>query len=193
MILGINGLNLEPLYLEIPSEHIHRGEVYFETILSIHRALRLAGMPQTHEAAYMAIEKSLGFVCQGSESEVDFWDYQHWDDPDPLATFFVVFPKSHRGVGMAGAQMLASKKYWYFSKTSMAPQTTESLITLINENGDFVIPFDEPLNEEGAPIPLGEVLVPDLQFASQEQADEAVAMLTNPHIGYMARKIVVLP
>jgi len=94
---------------------------------------------------------------------------------------------------MAGAQMLASKKYWYFSKTSMAPQTEDSLITLINENGDFVIPFDEPLDEGGSPIPLGEFFVPDTQFISQEQADQAVALLTNPHIGYSARKIAAQP
>ena len=192
MILGINGLNLEPLYLEIPGEHIHQNNVYFETILSIHRALRLAGNPQNHKKAYKAIEESLGFVRCGCEEDVNFWDYQHWDDPDPLATFFVVFPKSHKGQGMAGAQMLASKKYWYFSKTSMAPQTEDSLITLINDNGDFVIPFDEPLDDEGEPIALGEFYVPEAQFISQDQADQAVALLTNPHIGYMARKTAIL-
>lgn len=192
MILGINGLNLEPLYLEIPKEHVCDNNVYFETILSIHRALRLAGSPQTHQKAYKAIEDALGFVhCGSSDDEVDFWDYQHWDDPDPLATFFVVFPSNHPGVGMAGAQMLASKKYWYFSKTSMAPQTDDSLIALINDSGDFVIPFDEPLNEEGTPVPLGEFYVPDMQFASQEQADQAVALLTNPQIGYHARTISI--
>ena len=191
MILGINGLHLEPLYLEMPAEHIHKNSVYFETILSIHRALRLAGSPQNHRKAYKAIEDGLGFVRGGCE-EVNFWDYQHWDDPDPLATFFVVFPKDHKGQGMANAQMLASKKYWYFSKTSMAPQTEDALITLINENGDFVIPFDEPLNDEGAPVALGEFFVPEMQFASQEQADQAIALLTNPHIGYSARKVAII-
>jgi len=93
MILGINGLNLEPLYLEMPAQHVHDNSVYFETILSIHRVLRLAGAPQAHKKAYKVIEDALGFSHRGTEGEVDFWDHQHWDDPDPLATFLLFFQK----------------------------------------------------------------------------------------------------
>lgn len=179
--LGIYSLYDQPLVLVVPSSALISGDtgvdgVSYDFIHSIDRVLRTVPL-NIPQAAYNELERELGIV-QG-RGEATFWHHRHWDDTDDLATFCVSFPEEHECPHIAGKCLLATTRHRLLANPCLAPQIEHdhAMMVLVDESGNMVLPFDEPLDSNGQVVSLGHVLLSKGQFPSEDQAAQAVERL----------------
>lgn len=174
VVLGINSLYNQPLLVVVPSSGLHHTddgvpEITYSFIHKIDEVLR--GLrKKSPEDAYQLLERKLGITI-GSEP-ASFWHFRHWDDNNEEATFIVKFSDEHESPHLSGKYLLASSRHKLFASPCLAPQVTHvpPLMVLVDDEGNMVFPFDEPLNKDGVAVPLGPVQLPTAQFSSHEQS-----------------------
>lgn len=179
--LGINSLHNQPLLIAVPlyalvNESGESAEITYEFIFKIDAVLRSLESI-TVDCAYRALKSELDI--NKSHAHADFWHMRHWDDPNDLATFIVEFGDDHESRYIAGKYFLASSCHRLFANPCLAPQIRHepAIMVLVDDEGNMALPFDEPLNAEGNPVPLGLVQIPTKQFQDIEQANAARVIL----------------
>lgn len=180
-ILGINSLYHQPLKLTIPAEKLIVGEdgtpgLPYGLLNAIDRVLRTVRM-NVPESAYEALARDM--QLEEGNGPHDFWHYRHWDDGDDLATFNVQFPDAHPSAFVAGRHLLATTQYRLMASPCLAPQIEHErkLMMLVGEDGNMVLPFDKPLDENGNAVNLGTILLHKEQFPKYQQAELAADLL----------------
>lgn len=177
-LLGISSLYSKPLLLIVPSKYITDQEppgLAYDLIYEIDLTLRCM-QSKDAETAYRALDS--GYGLKKGNGIADFWHYRHWDDANNLATFIVEIPK-HASVHLDGKYLLASSRHQHFANPCLAPQISNepAIMVLVDDEGNMVLPFDNPLNDEGEPVEVGTVSLPSRQFSTSSQAIEAKAIL----------------
>lgn len=176
--LGINSLHNQPLLIIVPESALSADEPGAEPEISYDFIYKLDSVLRSlksivPDAAYQHLDAALNI--KKGRIPAKFWHQRHWDDRNGIATFIVVCPDNHESTQLAGQHLLATSRNRMLTSPCLAPQVAHkpAIMVLIDLDGNMVLPFDEPINEDGKSIPLGAVYLPISQFTDQVQAESA--------------------